>query len=514
MQDKIPEQGSDAKQVPPVQKQTKGKSSGKEPYQTKQGKLGPIQARRSNGEPLTPVPAHHFGQLVNPTPESTEPIQQKLEKEKKKPVQQKGEKEKKKPVQAKTSEGSTGGGLPTQLKENMESMSGMDLSDVTVNYNSPKPKEMGALAYAQGNQIEIGPGQEKHLPHEAWHTVQQKQGRVQPNAQIQAKGLPLNNDLGLEKEADVMGEKASQGQASGNLSELLSTIEVRDDVIQQQATLPNVVIGNVNATTTPAGTPNRIPPRVNTQVNVTINNWHPPMNFVTFSIEGAGGGNGTATINGGATHQTTSGGILNLKGGTQTSPGNAGNLKLIAHLGTTKLAESNAFSVSSIVQNFSVALKSIVNSGTKRGIKVSNSWTSDSGNIADLDEAMRSEQVQYSKSGVFQNVKLKPKNSGYIKGTGSPVTDSHLTGPVDTLKNLKGSGIITANQVFIQWDKRTGAKDIPVTNSGFKITKDLSHNATTSTTTLTTSKVGAATSANGHKSNAAQGNATDGGQVL
>lgn len=139
MQDKIPEQGSDAKQVPPVQKQTKGKSSGKEPYQTKQGKLGPIQARRSNGEPLTPVPARHFGQLVNSTSESSEPIQQK------------SEKEKKKPVQAKASDSSTGDGLPTQLKENMESMSGMDLSDVTVNYNSPKPKEMGALAYAQGN---------------------------------------------------------------------------------------------------------------------------------------------------------------------------------------------------------------------------------------------------------------------------------------------------------------------------------------------------------------------------
>lgn len=34
--------------------------------------------------------------------------------------------------------------------------------------------------YSQGTDIHIGPGQEKHLPHEAWHVVQQKQGRVKP----------------------------------------------------------------------------------------------------------------------------------------------------------------------------------------------------------------------------------------------------------------------------------------------------------------------------------------------
>lgn len=512
MHDQIPEQGSDTKQVPPAQKQAKDKFSGKEPYQTKQGKLGPIQARRPNGKPLMPVPARHFGQLVNPTPDSVEPIQQKSEKEKKKPVQQKGKKEKKKLVQAKTSGDSIGSGLPTQLKENMEAMSGMDLSDVTVNYNSPKPKEMGALAYAQGNQIEIGPGQEKHLPHEAWHTVQQKQGRVQPNAQIQAKGLPLNNDPGLEKEADVMGEKANQGQASGNLSELLSTIEVRDDVIQQQATLPNVVIGNVNATTTPAGTPNRIPPRVNTQVNVTINNWHPPMNFVTFSIEGAGGGNGTATINGGATHQTSSSGILNLRGGTQTSPGNAGNLRLVAHLGSTRLAASNTFTVSSIGLNWTMGLDSIINTGSRWGMRVRDSWQSDSGNVADLDQLDISEQVQYSPgTGVFSGIPLNPTNSGYLPGNRF-TTDDHTLGPVNTLKSLKGSGEIIAHQVSIQWDKRTGTKNMSFANSGYEISKRIAYNS--GTTTLTTNKTGANTTANTYSSNAGQGTATDGGQVL
>jgi hypothetical protein len=30
---------------------------------------------------------------------------------------------------------------------------------------------------------EHNPGQEQHLPHEAWHVVQQKQGRVKPTGQ-------------------------------------------------------------------------------------------------------------------------------------------------------------------------------------------------------------------------------------------------------------------------------------------------------------------------------------------
>ncbi len=44
------------------------------------------------------------------------------------------------------------------------------------------------------------------MPHEAWHVVQQMQGRVQPT--MQAKGVGINDDVSLETEADVMGAKA------------------------------------------------------------------------------------------------------------------------------------------------------------------------------------------------------------------------------------------------------------------------------------------------------------------
>lgn len=97
-------------------------------------------------------------------------------------------------------------GLPDDLKSGAESLSGHSLDDVKVHYNSAKPAELQAHAYAQGSDIHLAPGQEKHLPHEAWHVVQQKQGRVKATRQMKGEGL--NDDAGLEKEADDMGAKA------------------------------------------------------------------------------------------------------------------------------------------------------------------------------------------------------------------------------------------------------------------------------------------------------------------
>ncbi|MUT67122.1 DUF4157 domain-containing protein [Paenibacillus sp. NEAU-GSW1] len=98
-------------------------------------------------------------------------------------------------------------GMPDKLKSGMESLSGISMNDVKVHYGSSKPAELDALAYAQGNNIFVGPGQEKHLPHEAWHVVQQKQGRVKPSTQL--KGVNVNDNPGLEREADRMGAKAA-----------------------------------------------------------------------------------------------------------------------------------------------------------------------------------------------------------------------------------------------------------------------------------------------------------------
>ncbi|MDJ0601586.1 MAG: DUF4157 domain-containing protein [Crocosphaera sp.] len=96
-------------------------------------------------------------------------------------------------------------GLPDHLKAGVENLSGYSLDDVRVHYNSPKPSQLQALAYTQGTDIHVAPGQEKHLPHETWHVIQQMQGRVREKTSY--KGVGLNEERALEREADEMVEK-------------------------------------------------------------------------------------------------------------------------------------------------------------------------------------------------------------------------------------------------------------------------------------------------------------------
>lgn len=100
-------------------------------------------------------------------------------------------------------------GLPDDLKAGMETLSGFNLDDVRVHYNSSKPVQLNSDAYTIGTNIHVAPGQEKHLPHEAWHVVQQKQGRVRPI--FRSSGVDINNDPSLEREADINGKLSLKG---------------------------------------------------------------------------------------------------------------------------------------------------------------------------------------------------------------------------------------------------------------------------------------------------------------
>jgi hypothetical protein len=91
-------------------------------------------------------------------------------------------------------------GLPETLQSDIEKLSGAKLDDVQVHYNTDRPAQLKALAYGSGTNIYIQPGQERHLPHEAWHVVQQKQGRVSATGRTH---IGLNRDpkvLATERE--------------------------------------------------------------------------------------------------------------------------------------------------------------------------------------------------------------------------------------------------------------------------------------------------------------------------
>jgi hypothetical protein len=119
-----------------------------------------------------------------------------------------------------------------KIKTNMENISGVSLADVKVRYNSEQPSKLGALAFTKGNEIHVAPGQEMHLPHEMWHAVQQKQGRVKPTGSI--KGNKVNRSAVLEKEADVMGMKALSSVAKFAPSRSASKSVAAGKVVQKK----------------------------------------------------------------------------------------------------------------------------------------------------------------------------------------------------------------------------------------------------------------------------------------
>lgn len=132
-------------------------------------------------------------------------------------------------------------GLPDKLKAGVENLSGLAMDDVRVHYNSGAPARVQALAYVQGADIHVAPGQEKHLPHEAWHVVQQKQGRVRATRQL--KGQGINEDAGLEREADIMGSLAATATAvDGRMAEAAAASSVLQLV---RIAIPVVPAGDV-----------------------------------------------------------------------------------------------------------------------------------------------------------------------------------------------------------------------------------------------------------------------------
>jgi hypothetical protein len=139
-------------------------------------------------------------------------------------------------------------GLPDNLKSGIENLSGYSMDDVKVHRNSDKPTQLQAHAYAQGTDIHLASGQEKHLPHEAWHVVQQKQGRVKPTMQMKGKAA-LNDEKFLESEADQMGKIASQfnegAVVQGKLLQTDSTGQVLQRVIRISGEDGNIDITNM-----------------------------------------------------------------------------------------------------------------------------------------------------------------------------------------------------------------------------------------------------------------------------
>lgn len=103
-------------------------------------------------------------------------------------------------------------GLPDGLKAGIEARSGLSMDGVRVHYRSSEPARLNAHAFTRGSDIHLAPGQDRHLQHEAWHVVQQAEGRVRPT--IEVSGARVNDDAALEREADTLGASSAAHGAS------------------------------------------------------------------------------------------------------------------------------------------------------------------------------------------------------------------------------------------------------------------------------------------------------------
>ena len=160
---------------------------------------------------------------VQPGSKNTKQSQQPTLQAKQRPIQAKQRpiQAKQRPIQAKqqpiqrntgSNAGSTNGNVnEAQVKANVSALTGTDVTDAKVHYNSNKPAQLQAEATAQGDQVHLASGKERHLGHELTHVAQQKQGRVKPTIQAN-NGMGINNDPKLEKEADDIGAKAHSNQ--------------------------------------------------------------------------------------------------------------------------------------------------------------------------------------------------------------------------------------------------------------------------------------------------------------
>ena len=90
----------------------------------------------------------------------------------------------------------------------------------------------------------MAPGQESSLPHEAWHVVQQRQGRV--NADSQRRGIGVNSSDTLEREADVMGAKAMRTGGTDGAPPAVKAAAVASPVAQLETRSTNPHANSTN----------------------------------------------------------------------------------------------------------------------------------------------------------------------------------------------------------------------------------------------------------------------------
>jgi hypothetical protein len=112
-------------------------------------------------------------------------------------------------------------GLPGSIAGDMARAFDTDFSGLRVHRSSPAAAQLGAEALTVDGHVHFAPGHfaphthtgRSLVGHELAHVVQQQGGGVNP--QVLYKGVGLNTDATLERQADEAGERAARGEPAG-----------------------------------------------------------------------------------------------------------------------------------------------------------------------------------------------------------------------------------------------------------------------------------------------------------
>ena len=226
---------------------------------------------------------------------------------------------------------------------------------------------------------------------------------------------------------------------------------------------PTVTFGAVRAANTPAKTPDRIPPKVDTPVSVSFGG----TTGVTISVKPIGKasadpafGPGEALVNGKPSIELAAPGTIQVRGTMQSFHISVG-LRLVAEQGGKEVGASAPFAVSALPVGMDMKKRLDKGHGEPaRGMVVAYNVRSDSGDQTDLDRLKVKEVLQsVEQEGCFKAISpttLQDQAPGYGLGVNEERTDTHTV----RADILSGPGLWKISQIHKWNDTRTGAEGV------------------------------------------------------
>lgn len=261
----------------------------------------------------------------------------------------------------------------------------------------------------------------------------------------------------------------------------------------------------------------RIPPRIGSNIGVVIKKNIRGLTPLTLRVNGNGGPNGTASVNGAESLQINNSASFTLKGLSQTAAGNSNRLSLVLIAPYQErgliVNRSPGFTIASKPLKWNLSAQQDLNdanvegfTGKFYGLTVEEEWQSDSGSMDDLDGVTVDERVEMQETtGIYNNMVIDARPP-------TPANDATLDDHALEKDSITGTGKKVLKQTHVYTDLRTGVVNIPVENSGYRITQEVTVQSEEdkgrfieTVYRIHTTKVGAAVTAEGVASDAGSG---------